>query len=78
MKKALLKFLFSRQVGKIQDVLSKAVRHGITGFGGFLAGQGAPLSDPDMTTLHGAGTVLLGVGLAVVRTFVAAKFESKE
>lgn len=73
MKNALARFLFSRGVSKIQGSLSKIVRHGVSVLGGWTAANGAPLSDPDAQTLVGAGTILLGLGLAVAREFLAEK-----
>ncbi len=74
MKKAVLKFLFSRQVGKLQDTLSKAVRNSVTALGGVLVGQG--LATPEnIDTLQGAAVVVVGILLSFARTFVADRLK---
>lgn len=75
MSKMVLKFLLGRGVGKVQEVLSKGVRHAFTTYGGALVGQGLITSD-DMGTLQGAGVILVGVALSLARTFLA-KYAAK-
>jgi hypothetical protein len=70
MKTAALKFLFARGIGPIQEIISKAVRHGLTTFGGYLSAQGLATGD-DIATLQGAAVVLVGIALSVARTFVS-------
>ena len=67
------KFLFARGIGPIQEIISKAVRHGLTTFGGYLSAQGLATGD-DIATLQGAGVVLVGIALSIARTFFASKF----
>jgi len=72
MKKALAKFLLGRGIGKLQESLSKAVRHGLTTYGGALIMQGHLMQD-DLATLQGAGAVVVGAALSITRTFLASK-----
>ncbi len=70
MKTMALRFLLGRGIGPLQEIISKAVRHGLTTFGGFLTANGLATGD-DMATLQGAGVVLVGIVLSVMRTFLS-------
>lgn len=72
MKKLVLKFLLGRGVGVLQEVLSKAVRHGLTVYGGYLAGAGY-IESGDLVTLESAAVILIGLGLSVARTFLSSR-----
>ena len=72
MKKAIANFLLGRGIGKLQEIVSKGVRHGLTIWGGWAAAHGY-LATGDLVTLESASTILVGVGLSIARTFLAAK-----
>ena len=70
MKALLINFLLGRGISKLQEILSKGVRHGATTGGGFLVAEGLASGD-DVTTAAGAVTTLVGVGLSIARTFLS-------
>lgn len=72
MKKAILNFLLSRGVPKLQQAASKLVRHGVTALGGASLLQGL-LTGADLATLGGAGTILVSVALSLGRVYLAGK-----
>jgi hypothetical protein len=72
MNKVVAKFLLGRGIGKAQELISKAVRHGLTTYGGFLAGQGY-LQSGDIVTLESASVIVIGAALSFARTFLASK-----
>lgn len=67
----LLNLLLSRGVSALQEYLGKTLRNTIIAGGTALAASGHPLSEPDQTTLIGAGMIVLGVGLDYARTWLA-------
>lgn len=72
MNNIVLKFLLGRGVGKLTESLSKIVRHAVTTYGGVLVAQGHASQD-DLTTLAGAGTILVSVAVSVARALIAKK-----
>jgi hypothetical protein len=68
----LAKFLLGRGIGKAQELVSKAVRHGLTTVGGAHGFQGL-VSGDDMQTLQGAAAIAVGVAFSFARTFLASK-----
>jgi hypothetical protein len=71
-KKAIAKFLLGRGIGRLQEVVSKAIRHGSTTIGGALVADGLTTSN-DVTTAAGALVTLAGFGLSIARTWLAER-----
>lgn len=70
MKAWLTEFLLGRGLSKAQELVSKAVRHGLTTAGGALVANGYATGD-DIATLQGAAVVAVGIGMSIARTFLA-------
>lgn len=69
MIKAVKRFLFGRGIDKMQEFLSKALRHGMTTGGGVLVTLGYADSS-DVTTAVGAAMTLLGFAVSVIRSYI--------
>lgn len=72
MKDMLLKFLFKRGVGQLQEWLSKGIRHGATMYGGMLMQSGYATAD-EVELLTGGAVALAGVLLSVARIYMQKK-----
>lgn len=70
MKALLVKFLLGRGMGKVSELASKAVRHGLGVAGGWLMAHEYATTD-QLVTLEGGALALTAIGLSVARTFVA-------
>jgi hypothetical protein len=70
------RFLLGRGFGKVQELVSKFVRHGLTTVGGYLVGQGAITAD-ESGQFQGAAVIVVGVLLSAARTFLADKVDAK-
>ena len=69
MKTLLLRFLLGRGVGKLQETLSKSVRHGVTALGGALVAKGLTSAD-DVEALSGAAVIVASVALSIGRALL--------
>lgn len=72
MKRIILRFLLARGIGRVQEIVSKAIRHGATTLGGALIGA-EYASTGDVQSIEGALLTLSGIGLSVARTYLADK-----
>jgi hypothetical protein len=75
-KTLILKFLLGRGIGKLQEIVSKMIRHGATTAGGYLVGV-EYASTGDIASAEGALLTLAGLGLSVARSYASAQLGSK-
>ena len=72
-KKLLFNVLLKRGASAAEETIGKAIRHGMTTYGGVLMSQG--LADAsDVTALSGGAVALGGIVLSLVRIYVQKKY----
>jgi hypothetical protein len=71
-KKMALRFLLGRGIGRLQELLSKSLRHGLTTGGGALV-AGGHMAQDDLTTVIGGAAVALGAVLSYARTYLSER-----
>jgi len=73
MRKLLFNILLKRGATTLEETIGKAVRHGMTTYGGVLMTQGLADSN-DVTALSGGAVALAGMVLSLARTWVQKRY----
>ena len=74
LKKLVVNILLKRGASAAEEALGKAIRHGMTTYGGVLMSQGLANAD-QVTALTGGAVAIGGIVLSLVRIWMQQKLQ---